>query len=70
MRRSLLSPCRPTRRKAHTANLATGVDPATTLRWNGGPWAHLYDLQIATDQNFTGVVFSSSHETDLNLREA
>ena len=51
------------------ANLATGVDPATTLRWNGGPWAHLYELQIATDQAFTNIVFSSSHTTDLNLRE-
>ena len=51
------------------ANLATGVDPATTLRWNGGPWAHLYQLQIATDQTFTRVVFSSRHDTDLNLRE-
>ena len=52
------------------ANLATGVDRATTtLRWNGGPFAHLYDLQIATDQSFTNVVFSSSHTTDLNLRE-
>ena len=51
------------------ANLATEVSPTTTLRWNGGPWAHLYDVQIATDQYFTNMVFSSSHATDLNLRE-
>ena len=31
--------------------------------------AHLYDLQVATDQGFTNVVFSSSHMTDVNLRE-
>ena len=31
--------------------------------------AHLYDLQVATDQGFTNVVFSSSHLTDVNLRE-
>jgi phosphatidylserine/phosphatidylglycerophosphate/cardiolipin synthase-like enzyme len=30
------------------ANLATGVSPAPglTLKWSGGPWAHLYDLYM------------------------
>jgi phosphatidylserine/phosphatidylglycerophosphate/cardiolipin synthase-like enzyme len=52
------------------ANFASNVDPATVLlRWNGGPFAHLYDIQIATDPNFNNVVFSSSHATDVNLRE-
>ena len=33
-------------------NLAVGVpaDTAVTLRWYGGPWAHLYDVFLGTNQ--------------------
>ncbi len=35
---------------------ATGVDTAATLRWIGGPWAHLYDVYLDTTPNPTTLV--------------
>jgi hypothetical protein len=32
---------------------ATGVSTTPTLKWYGGPWAHLYDVFIATNSTFT-----------------
>jgi phosphatidylserine/phosphatidylglycerophosphate/cardiolipin synthase-like enzyme len=32
---------------------ATGVATTLTLKWFGGPWAHLYDLYIDTNSAFT-----------------
>ena len=33
------------------ANGATGVSTAPALRWQGGSWAHLYDVYLGTDPN-------------------
>ena len=30
------------------ANLAPGVSTSATLTWDGGPWAHLYDIHLGT----------------------
>jgi phosphatidylserine/phosphatidylglycerophosphate/cardiolipin synthase-like enzyme len=51
------------------ANAATAVPTtaALELNWNGGPFAHLYDLYLDTNANPTTLF--ASHETDLNLRE-
>ncbi len=32
-------------------NLSTGVSTTATLTWDGGPWAHLYDIYLGTTQN-------------------
>ena len=42
---------------------ATGVNTTATLKWYGGPWAHLYDLYLATDSAFSNpMVFSNLAE--------
>jgi phosphatidylserine/phosphatidylglycerophosphate/cardiolipin synthase-like enzyme len=33
------------------ANGATGLSSSVTLRWDGGAWAHLYDIYFGTDPN-------------------
>jgi hypothetical protein len=48
------------------ANAATGVATSLTLQWNGGPWAHLYDLYLGTTPD---PPLFASHTTDINLRE-
>jgi hypothetical protein len=41
-----------------------GVSITPTLTWYGGPWAHLYDLHLATNAAFTGAtVFADLPET-------
>ena len=35
------------------ADGATGLATTVTLKWFGGPWAHLYDVYIATNASFT-----------------
>jgi len=43
---------------------ATGVATTLTLKWFGGPWAHLYDLYIDTNAAFTNpTVYSNLAET-------
>ena len=43
---------------------ATNVPTTVTLKWYGGPWAHLYDLYLATDAAFTNpMVFTNLAET-------
>ena len=43
---------------------ATGVSTTLTLKWYGGPWAHLYDLYLATNSTFTNAtVFANLAET-------
>ena len=32
---------------------ATGVPTSVTFTWFGGPWAHLYDVYLSTNPNFT-----------------
>jgi phosphatidylserine/phosphatidylglycerophosphate/cardiolipin synthase-like enzyme len=39
------------------AHLANAVSPSNlTLRWYGGPWAHLYDIYLGTDPNNLPIV--------------
>jgi phosphatidylserine/phosphatidylglycerophosphate/cardiolipin synthase-like enzyme len=46
------------------ATNATGVATTLTLKWFGGPWAHLYDLYIDTNSSFTNpTVFTDLAET-------
>jgi phosphatidylserine/phosphatidylglycerophosphate/cardiolipin synthase-like enzyme len=40
-----------TANKPSPAHLATGVNTTVTLRWFGGPWAHLYDVYFGTSSN-------------------
>jgi phosphatidylserine/phosphatidylglycerophosphate/cardiolipin synthase-like enzyme len=35
---------------------ATAVSTTPTLKWFGGPWAHVYDLQLATNSSFTNPI--------------
>jgi phosphatidylserine/phosphatidylglycerophosphate/cardiolipin synthase-like enzyme len=43
---------------------AANVSTTPTLTWFGGPWAHLYDLHLATNSTFTNpVVFTDLAET-------
>jgi phosphatidylserine/phosphatidylglycerophosphate/cardiolipin synthase-like enzyme len=45
-----LPPDKPT--QPTPAHFANGVSPSSlTLRWYGGPWAHLYDVYLGTDPN-------------------
>jgi phosphatidylserine/phosphatidylglycerophosphate/cardiolipin synthase-like enzyme len=42
---------------------ATGVGTTLTLKWFGGPWAHLYDLYVDTNSSFTNpMVFTDLAE--------
>jgi phosphatidylserine/phosphatidylglycerophosphate/cardiolipin synthase-like enzyme len=38
------------------ATSATAVSTTPTLKWYGGPWAHLYDLQLATNSAFANPI--------------
>jgi phosphatidylserine/phosphatidylglycerophosphate/cardiolipin synthase-like enzyme len=61
-------PLPPDKPKTPTpAHLAPDVSTTTTLAWNGGAWAHLYDLYLDTNPNPTTLV--ASHVADVNLRE-
>jgi phosphatidylserine/phosphatidylglycerophosphate/cardiolipin synthase-like enzyme len=42
---------------------ATDVGTTVTLKWFGGPWAHLYDLYLDTNSNPTTLVASNLAET-------
>jgi hypothetical protein len=42
----------------------TGLSTTPTLKWFGGPWAHLYDLVLSTNSAFTNpIVFPNLAET-------
>jgi phosphatidylserine/phosphatidylglycerophosphate/cardiolipin synthase-like enzyme len=46
------------------ATAATNINTTTTLKWFGGPWAHLYDLYIDTNSAFTNpTVYTNLAET-------
>jgi phosphatidylserine/phosphatidylglycerophosphate/cardiolipin synthase-like enzyme len=42
---------------------ATAVNTTVTLKWFGGPWAHLYDLYLDTNPNPTTLVAENLAET-------
>jgi phosphatidylserine/phosphatidylglycerophosphate/cardiolipin synthase-like enzyme len=42
---------------------STGVGTTVTLKWFGGPWAHLYDLYLDTNPNPTTLVAGNLAET-------
>jgi hypothetical protein len=53
-----LPPDRPT--QPTPANFANSVSPSNlTLRWYGGPWAHLYDIYLGTNPNSLPLVASN-----------
>jgi phosphatidylserine/phosphatidylglycerophosphate/cardiolipin synthase-like enzyme len=37
--------------KPGPASGATGIGPSVTLKWYGGPWAHVYDVYLGTSLN-------------------
>ena len=41
------------RRECSECHGTIGVAASATLKWYGGPWAHLYDVYLATDSAFT-----------------
>ena len=44
------------------SNGATNVGSTVTLRWNGGPWAHYYDVYLDTSINPTTLVAQNLEE--------
>jgi|GEM_PF-2494813 len=42
------------------ANYSTGVSVAPSLSWNASSGANTYSIQVATDVNFTSVIYSAS----------
>jgi hypothetical protein len=57
-----LAPTTPT--LVYPANLATGIGPAPTMRWQTVSGAATYHLQVATTSLFTTTVFDDSTITD------
>ena len=54
-----LAPDAPSR--PSPANGATGQPLTVTLKWNGGPWAHRYDVYFGTDPNALTKILSDKN---------
>ena len=55
------------------ANGATGLATSVVLKWFGGPWAHIYDLELDTNaaftnpQRFTNLAEDPSKKTETSI---